>query len=69
VESQLRHRIAVLREWLKEESIRLYNKNWTKIIEKLGEIYTDPARFWKKIRQSSGGKPEPAPYIIDKQNG
>ena len=50
---------------IKEENMRLSNEYWNNKIGKLNEIYNDPAKFWRGVRNLMGGKSTNVMYIKD----
>lgn len=50
------YRYRMLKVMLKNESDRLYNKNWEDLIKQTAEKYKDPPAFWAQIKKMRGSE-------------
>ena len=58
----------ILQEIIIEESKRLTQENWDTKIENLKVEYSQPALFWRNIKQLKGGNKEIITYLLDEND-
>ena len=60
--------LQVLREFIREEALRMSKEYWEEKILKLNDLYGDPKKFWNKIKMYQGSTSVITPYIYNNNN-
>lgn len=61
---QCRERFRILQSILSNESKRLYEENWSRVIQNIEIHRKNPEKFWKTIKRITGTKMDTPPPIF-----
>ena len=65
--NQLYSRLCYLRRKLRDEYIKLQDKTWNDLMQKIEIDACDPKKFWSSIKRFSGNSKQKIPYIQDEE--